>query len=163
MKIPFALIFLFSVLGIGQAKAQASEAVFSVETLDYTTNKRMGGTYVYVYNDEKLLTQLVTDSLGKVSVNLQMGSKYKVVVGGEGKVDRFFYVDLKKVKKQKFQLSGRCAVRLFDAKPETDYSFIFENPITRFYFQAPEPELRFEMQPATKMAMEIERILKEQE
>jgi hypothetical protein len=122
----------------------------------------MGGTYVYVYNAEKLLTQLVTDSLGKVSFNLKLGAKYKVIVGGTGKVDRFFYVDLENVKKQKFQLSGRCAVRLFDTKSGTDYSFIFENPITRFYFEAPKPDLHYEMQPAMKMAMEIDRILKDQ-
>ena|SRR6218665_168287 len=163
MKISRILFVLFSLLVSTQIKAQSPDASFRVITVDYLTNKKIGGSYIHVYKKKKRITTLVTDSVGKVNFNLKLGSEYKIVVGADGKVDRFFYVDLKAAKKESVQLSGICQISLFEKKPNVDYSFVLENAITRFYYESPKPNLEYEVESAMKMVKEIELIMKSQQ
>ncbi len=157
-------LLCFSIFSLNQAFSQMEEITFEVKVVEYTTSKKLEGAYVKVFlGDTKELKSLQTDTTGLVSFSLKSCNRYKIVIGGENKVERYFIVDLRKVTDEYLAgmstLNGACQVSLFDRKPDVDYSYILKNPVTRFSPNEKFSELVFDTELAKKMAVEIERIM----
>lgn len=152
----FTAFFLMSFLSYSQ------DVAFEVRVVDHVTNARLFEANVSVYQDSNLIDSKLTDSLGIVSLHLSPEKEYKIAISANQKVTRFFNVDLTNCSLEKAMMfsdvAGSCQVGLFVEKEGVDYSYVINNPITRFYLADREIFLFYDPGMAVKMNKEIERI-----
>jgi len=156
LRCVFTAFFLMTFLSYGQ------ELTFEVRVVDSSTQARLPGMNISAYQENGLVETMLTDSLGVVTLKLTPEKEYKIVVSASQKVTRFFNVDLTNCSLEKALMfsgiSGSCQVSLFLEREGVDYSYVTNNPITRFYLTDREIFLAFDPELAGKMVREIERI-----
>jgi epidermal growth factor receptor substrate 15 len=156
--------FFLTNLVFGQAKVP-----FEVRTLNKATGKKEAGVVVKVYEGSSVKQTSTSDAGGSVMVQLDPKKKYKIEVSKEGKVTRFFNVDLKNVDPELTQgtklPSGSINMSLFDQVQGVDYSYVTSNPATEFYYDpsVSSDEIVFDQVLAEKMITKVEKILKDSE
>ncbi len=160
------IVIRFTILGfllLTSSLVQGQEIKFSVRVVEQDTNKKLVGVSVSAFLDTNLFQLKTTDSLGVVDLNLPVEKEYKIVISEPNMVTRFFIVDLTNCSPEQVMMypefSSSCEVKLFNEKDGVDYTYIINNPITRFYQGGGRTYLDFDSKMAMKMAKEIEQIL----
>ena len=133
-KYIFFLLLLFSFQSFIFSQI---EVPFYVKTANYHTKKIEGGINVKVFDDSKIIQNLVSNSKGDAILHLPIGKKYRIEISKPGKVTRFINVDYTQIKdtikEEDADPRGEVEVSLFDDVTGIDYSFVLNNPATNLF------------------------------
>lgn len=154
------ILFILLLLVGFQAFSQGKVGYY-VKVVNKISGKKEPGATVKVYEGSSLTQTVTVPNSAQTVIELNQGKKYKVEVSKEGKVSRFFYVDLTTYSDEAHQgdpPQGEAEVGLFDKQPGVDYSYIENNEITTFKYDG-SATLALDQAKAQKMFQKVEEIL----
>ena len=154
-KIALALVFLPFL----HLNAQDKTYDLGIVVKDYRTEKKSKGAVISVLTNDSLIEAKLTNRKGEAKLQLKTGKEYKILVSQDGRVSRFFYVDLRECDLGEISAVSRIELAVFKRTPDVDYSYIENNPLTRFYFEQGIVELFFDKELALKMSAEVEKVI----
>lgn len=134
---------------------------YYVKVINKVTGKKEPGATVKVYEGSSLTQTVIVPNSAQTVIDLNEGKKYKIEISKDGKVSRFFYVDLTTYSDEGHQgdpPQGETEIGLFDKQPGVDYSYIENNEITTFKYDG-SATLALDQAKAQKMGQKIEEIL----
>ncbi|MFN6083749.1 MAG: tetratricopeptide repeat protein, partial [Fluviicola sp.] len=155
-NILFILLFLTSFQVFSQGKVG-----YYVKVINKVTGKKEPGATVKVYEGSTLTQTVTVPNSAQTVIDLNEGKKYKIEISKDGKVSRFFYVDLTTYSDEGHQgdpLQGETEIGLFDKQPGVDYSYIENNEITTFKYDG-SATLALDQAKAQKMGQKIDEII----
>lgn len=124
---------------------------------DFENHSKRENVLVSVLLNDSVVESKLTDSNGRVKLELEIGREFKILISQDGMVSRYFLVDLTKCKTPQ-QLNDIAVVSIFKRKQDVDYRYIENNPITRYYFEQGGTELIYDPNMAMKMRMEVDKV-----
>lgn len=134
---------------------------YYVKVINKVTGKKEPGATVKVYEGSTLTQTVTVPNSAQTVIDLNEGKKYKIEISKDGKVSRFFYVDLTTYSDEGHQgdpLQGETEIGLFDKQPGVDYSYIENNEITTFKYDG-SATLALDQAKAQKMGQKIDEII----